>query len=93
MRRRVGPSMVIMDVSPSGLRTNLDCHMAFPIPPHLPRRGLVQDSVSTKILSNLDGHTYRTLNSQLVSRWIAELDETILQTRVRCLAASLYLRR
>ena len=56
--------------------------MAFPVPAHLPRGKDPQD-VSTKILSKISETDTKSLNSSLVSSWVAELDETIAQTKVR----------
>ena len=50
--------------------------MAFPIPSHLPRKGYPRDIYST-ILSKLDDVSLQTLNAQLASAWLAELDEEI----------------
>ena len=55
--------------------------MAFPIPSHLPRRGVPQD-ISSQILAKVSSATTKTLTAGLATSWIAELDETILQTKV-----------
>ena len=55
--------------------------MAFPIPSHLPRRGVPQD-ISSQILAKVSSATTKTLTADLATSWIAELDETILQTKV-----------
>jgi centromere/kinetochore protein ZW10 len=60
--------------------------MAFPIPPHLPRKQNVQD-VSSKILFKFDAATRQSLNASLAASWIAELDETILETKVPIIAS------
>ncbi|GBE89597.1 hypothetical protein BKA93DRAFT_723614 [Sparassis latifolia] len=56
--------------------------MAFPIPSHLPRRKEPQD-VSTKILTKISEATAKSLDAQLASSWVAELDDTITQTKRR----------
>ncbi|KAF8159474.1 hypothetical protein B0H34DRAFT_654458 [Crassisporium funariophilum] len=54
--------------------------MAFPLPDHLPKRPTLVD-VSSKILYKIDAATNETLNSDLASSWIRELDETIQSTK------------
>ncbi|TFY64920.1 hypothetical protein EVJ58_g2304 [Rhodofomes roseus] len=56
--------------------------MAFPIPAHLPRGKDPQD-VSTKILTKISETDTKSLNASLASSWVAELDETIAQTKTR----------
>ena len=57
--------------------------MAFPVPAHLPRGKDPQD-VSTRILTKVSETDAKALNASLASSWVAELDETIAQTKVRC---------
>ncbi|KZT07285.1 uncharacterized protein LAESUDRAFT_651560 [Laetiporus sulphureus 93-53] len=54
--------------------------MAFPIPAHLPRKKDAQD-VSTQILTKVSETPLKSLNSQLASSWVAELDDAIAQTK------------
>ncbi|THH14983.1 hypothetical protein EW146_g5425 [Bondarzewia mesenterica] len=56
--------------------------MAFPVPSHLPRKGIPYD-ISSQILSKVSSATSKSLNADLASSWIGELDETILQTKSR----------
>ncbi|KAA1470237.1 hypothetical protein DENSPDRAFT_817768 [Dentipellis sp. KUC8613] len=56
--------------------------MAFPIPSHLPRKGVPQD-ISSQILSRVSSASAKSLNAELASSWLGELDETILQTKTR----------
>ncbi|OCH91473.1 hypothetical protein OBBRIDRAFT_886899 [Obba rivulosa] len=56
--------------------------MAFPVPAHLPRKKDPQD-VSTAILTKVSEATTKSLNAQLAASWVAELDDTIRQTRER----------
>ncbi|KAF9006117.1 hypothetical protein BDQ17DRAFT_1352779 [Cyathus striatus] len=56
--------------------------MAFPIPDHLPRRSKPQD-VSSGILTKIDNATYQTLNVQLASTWVNELNESISSTKAQ----------
>ncbi|CCM02541.1 uncharacterized protein FIBRA_04643 [Fibroporia radiculosa] len=56
--------------------------MAFPLPSHLPRQKDPQD-VSTKILTKISEATAKSLNAELASSWVAELDDTITQTKER----------
>ncbi|KAI0940945.1 hypothetical protein AcV7_003180 [Taiwanofungus camphoratus] len=56
--------------------------MAFPIPSHLPRKKDPQD-VSTHVLSKIAETSGKSLSAQLASSWVAELDDTIAQTKER----------
>ncbi|KAI0352169.1 hypothetical protein OH77DRAFT_1523623 [Trametes cingulata] len=56
--------------------------MAFPIPSHLPRRKDARD-VSTQVLTKISETTVKDLNARAASSWVAELDETIRQTKSR----------
>ncbi|KAH9951200.1 Centromere/kinetochore Zw10-domain-containing protein [Amylocystis lapponica] len=56
--------------------------MAFPVPSHLPRKKDPQD-VSTRILTKISEATSNSLNTQLASSWIAELDDAITQTKAQ----------
>jgi centromere/kinetochore protein ZW10 len=55
--------------------------MAFPVPDHLPRA--VPQDISTRILSKVASASTKTLTADLASSWISDLDDTILQTKVR----------
>lgn len=59
--------------------------MAFPLPSHLPRKKDARD-VSTQILTKISETPSKSLNAQLASAWVAELDDTIKSTKVRSLA-------
>ncbi|KAI0738508.1 hypothetical protein C8Q80DRAFT_1205833 [Daedaleopsis nitida] len=56
--------------------------MAFPLPDHLPRKKDARD-VSTQILMKISETTSKSLNAELVSSWVAELNETIGATKAR----------
>ncbi|KAI0061027.1 hypothetical protein BV25DRAFT_1782681, partial [Artomyces pyxidatus] len=56
--------------------------MAFPVPSHLPRKGIPQD-VSSQILSKVSATDVKSLNAELALSWIEELDDTILQTKTK----------
>ncbi|RPD59040.1 hypothetical protein L226DRAFT_510672 [Lentinus tigrinus ALCF2SS1-7] len=56
--------------------------MAFPLPTHLPRKKDARD-VSTQILTKISETSSKTLNAQLASSWVAELDDTIKATKTR----------
>ncbi|KZT67377.1 hypothetical protein DAEQUDRAFT_713635 [Daedalea quercina L-15889] len=56
--------------------------MAFPVPAHLPRGKDPQD-ISTKILTKVSETDTKSLNAAMVSSWIAELDETIAETKTK----------
>ncbi|KAI0339634.1 hypothetical protein BDW22DRAFT_1361209 [Trametopsis cervina] len=53
--------------------------MAFPIPSHLPRKK--NQDVSTKLLSEISETTFKSLSQEVASKWIAELDVAIHQTK------------
>ena len=55
--------------------------MAFPVPAHLP--GKKELDVSTTVLSKMSETSLKALNNDLTSKWIAELDVAIRQTKVR----------
>ncbi|THH07395.1 hypothetical protein EW145_g3406 [Phellinidium pouzarii] len=56
--------------------------MAFPVPDHLPRKGLPQD-VSSQILSKVADTSRRALTADLTSKWVSELELSIKQTKDR----------
>lgn len=56
--------------------------MAFPIPSHLPRAGIPQD-ISSRILSKVGSASSKELTAKRASSWVAELDDSISQTKVR----------
>lgn len=57
--------------------------MAFPIPSHLPRRE--NRDVSTKLLTDISETTFKSLSQEVASKWVAELNVAIRQTKVRTL--------
>ena len=56
--------------------------MAFEVPSHL-KRSEVQIGSSTRILNDISEATTKTLNVELASSWVADLDKAIQQTKVR----------
>ena len=62
---------------------------AFPIPSHLPHKAGIQD-VTTEVLTKLSETKSDDLTAHLAASWVAELEKSIRQTKVR---ASLYARR
>ncbi|KAI0091457.1 Centromere/kinetochore Zw10-domain-containing protein [Irpex rosettiformis] len=53
--------------------------MAFPVPSHLPRKK--NQDVSTKLLSEISETTFKSLSQEVASKWVAELDVAIRQTK------------
>ena len=54
--------------------------MAFPIPAHLPRKKDLD--VSTTVLSKMSETSLKSLNHELASSWVSELEAAIRQTKV-----------
>ena len=59
--------------------------MAFPVPSHLPRKK--NPDVSTKLLTEISETNYKSLSQEVASKWVAELDVAIRQTKVRVMHA------
>lgn len=57
--------------------------MAFPVPSHLPRAAIPRD-ISSQILTKVGAASSKELTAELASSWVAELDDTISQTKVCC---------
>lgn len=62
--------------------------MAFPVPPHLPRKR--DNDVSTKLLSRMSETNPKSLNYEVASAWVMELDEAIRETKVRSVIVSCF---
>jgi hypothetical protein len=56
------------------------CGMAFPIPPHLPKKQ--PTDVSSAILGRISDADSKSLNAALAESWITELDESIRAAKV-----------
>ena len=61
--------------------------MAFPVPSHLPRKK--NQDVSTKLLTEISETTFKSLSQEVASKWVAELDVSIRQTKV-CVSVCKY---
>ncbi len=55
--------------------------MAFVVPSHLPRKK--DQDVSTRLLSKMSETSFKSLTHEIASSWVAELEVSIRQTKVR----------
>ena len=56
------------------------CRMAFPVPPHLPKKE--PTDVSSAILGRISDADSKSLNAALAGSWITDLDESIRAAKV-----------
>lgn len=65
--------------------------MAFPVPSHLPRKK--NQDVSTKLLTEISETNFKSLSQEVASKWVAELNVAIRQTKVRVLRSNGFAQR